>query len=720
MRIQNTVPIYNNKIQPQIQFASKPSLGRDVAEFSTQRNILQKTLAKGLLKIYKWLDAYGSGADKDLDKMLSRNDISFKKLLLYMHSGGMHFRELLGAKSLDEINLKDRKSLLKKIVKDEMIVFELNKFIFPGLSDILPVKYFSKETEKNLYNDFPLIPKNETEYTAFLEELVASLGKKSDVLPQDKINIFNNSLTDLTENLTQFSDKEFMNSNVMKLKGVNVILNCIPELNSTIGRKQHGAHDFDVFRHSLKVLKYVGEDEGFKNLNNSDKRIMMMAALMHDITKKEGVVDESHPLDGSLETYFIAKRFNLTKDEETKLYKLIKNHEWLKYVNITSKNKRDYRIMNVSWEFMKDNLFDMALIFTHADLKAVKSDGSFHDSVNSKAHIKLNGKVRSFGEAADIYAKDIKNRITYLQRTQPIVPMTKFPNASRIREAVTEVYSDGSTNIKGIYIDKDGLVVLKFNEVEDWEKIGFPKGSTTKGIKVKLDDNEEVETGNIKFLAHGLAYENQLARFCAFSLPDSNALLSVSYAERPETKFRFFRPQGLLGYTDTFNIVGGGAVDAGSGFKKSFKNFRYLLEYTARRQWRPYVSNLIKKATGMNSKEYQEFVLANQNKSYCEIYPVEIREKMIKTLGAVKSNRRRGAREYNEYYATQFTPMAPFAYNMDDRKIENPIEFLNRDFVDKQEKKSCADWGLVRSVKERTAFLRTYALKHDMPFVVLG
>lgn len=682
MKIQNTIPVYNNTITRSTNFKSYQTPLKAPAVLQGNRNFAQKAVAKGLLKFYQWLGGYGKDADRDLEKLLTRGDISFKKLLLYIHSGGLHFRELLHAENLEDIALKERKSLLKKIVKDEMIVFELNRYIFEGMQDIIPIRHYPKKLEKRLMMDFPLLPKNEGEYAKLLEQLVASIGIKFEKLPPEQVKEFNAALMKLSQDN----------------QSLDVIFKCIPELKSTVGRKQHGAHDFDVFNHSMKVLKNIAADSGFKNLNNSDKKVMMLAALMHDITKKEGVIDEEHPFDSSLETYFITKRLGLTKDEENKLYKLIKNHEWLKYVNIESKDRRDYRIMQVSWEFMKDNLFEMALMFTHADLKAVKADGSFHDTTNGKAHIKLDGKVRSFGEAADIYAKIIKNRINQLQQTQPIVPMTQFPKASRIKEVVRQINTDGSTDVKGVYVDKDGLVVLNFNEVEDWEKIGFPKGSTTKGIKIHLDNGQEVETGNIKFLAHGLTFENQLARFCAFELPDSNALLSVSYAERPETKFRFFRPQGLLGYADTFNIIGGGEVDAGSGFKKSLKHFRYLIEYTNRRSWRPYVSNILKKASGMTDEEYQKFVLENQNKPYTEIYPENIREKMIKTLGAMKSNKRRAGREYNEFYASEFTPMSPYAYSLADKKINNPIEFLNTEALD------------------RTAFLRKYALKHDLPF----
>lgn len=717
MKIQSPY-IINNKYPlparkpPEINFQGiKPVAATPMYSNDT---FLKKLTAKGIVALYKWLEGYTNSADKDLQKLLKRNDISFKTILLYIYSGALHFQELLNKKSLDEIRAEEKKSLLKKVIQCDMETFDLNRYIFPG---VLPLRILPQKTAQKLYKAFPLLPHNEEEYSEFVKNLVDSIGINSNKLSQQEIARFNHTLSDLTNSLTKYSDEEFAKLDVTKIPETKEILNFIPELKSTVGRKQHGTHEFDVFKHSLKVLKKIGEDKNFQKLNTSDKKIMMMAALLHDITKKEGIIDESHPFDSSLDAFFIAKRFNLTQDEEMKLYTLIKNHEWLKYINTPSKDKHNYRMMNIAWEFIKDNLFEMSLIFTHADLKSVKKDDSFHDSISGKHHPKLNGRIRSYGEIADIYAVQLRNKIASLQETQPLLPMTQFPKASKIRQAVTQINSDGSTNIKGVYIDKDGLVVIKFNEVEEWEKIGFPKGSTTKGVRINLNNNDSVETGNIKFLAHGLINANQLARFYAFQLPDSTALLSVSYAERPESKYRFFRPQGLLGITDTFNILGGGVNDAGSGFKKNLKRFRYQLEYTGRKCWRPYISKRLSNALGFNANEYRQFVLENQNKAFADIFPEETRNIIIESLGCMQSNKRRCAREYNEFYATKFKPMSPYVYNISDSSIGNPIDFLNRRTINKNEK---VYYSEPQSVSERTSFLRKYALLHDLPFTVFG
>lgn len=495
---------------------------------------------------------------------------------------------------------------------------------------------------------------------------------------------------------------------------LNEIVEVLPEMRTMIGKAQHGnngtrgAHDYDVMKHSLKVMQKISQDPKFAKLNESDKKVMLLASLMHDITKAEGHPDGYHAENGAFDVFFISKKFNLTSEEETKLYKICKYHEWLNFVN-TSKSESELtkRLQSVAFDLQQDNLVDMAEIFTHADLRAVKTDDSFHDTKVGKSRVDFNGNVRSFGESADVYVARIKEYQKELQKSQPILPVTKFPQASRMKQAITTVNADGSTNLKGVYQDKDGVVVIKFNEMTDesWEAIGFPKGTSAKGVKAKGLNNKgaetDVETGNIHFFVHGLDYSNQLAKFDAFSLVDSDALLSVSYAERPESKYRFFRSQGVLLDIPTKYVYGGGNTDAGSGCGKNIQTFKNCYIFGGGREKdRLYISNLVKEATGMSDAEYVQFVKDNENKSMLEIEPADIREKIIQKFATINSNTRKGNREYNEMYGSNPQVMGVFAYSESD-KVGQPIDFLN-------------------NVDNRTHFLKEYAKERDLPFIVFG
>ena len=245
--------------------------------------------------------------------------------------------------------------------------------------------------------------------------------------------------------------------------------------------------------------------------------------------------------------------------------------------------------------------------------------------------------------------------------------------------------------------------------------MGLPKGSSSKGIIAKCKEkgpnntiNEyDVETGNIKFFVHGLDYSNQLAKFDAFSMVDSDALLSVSYAERPETKYRFFRPQGVLLDVPTEYIHGGGETDAGSGCGKNIQTFKDGYIFGGYRvEDRLYVSKLVKEATGMSDDEYVQFVQNNKDKAMTEIEPPKYRDILVKTFATINSNVRFGNREYNEMYISNPRDvMGVFAYEMyektDGKSIEDPLKFLEENDA-------------------RTHFLKDYAKSHNVPFYVFG
>ncbi len=528
---------------------------------------------------------------------------------------------------------------------------------------------------------------------------------------EEKLSLIKNEdtrciLEEVRPLVVRFSENNHINVNNPQVEVLlNKIIEVLPELRTTIGRIQHGTHEFDVMQHSLKVMQKISQSAEFDTLNESDKKIILLSSLLHDITKTEAAKDKEHAENSSFDAFYISKKFNLSKEEEMKLYKLIKHHEWLGYANTASSKKHlEKRLQSIAFDLQQDNLFYMSLLFTHADLLAVKADESFHEDTSGDYRICPDKIRRSYGLAADFYGYKIDEYIDKLKATQPILPVTKFPTADAIRAKITEIHPDNSTNIKGVYINNEGLVVIKYNEVENWEDLGFPKGSISKGISAvgKVAHHhrtKDVDTGNIKFFVHGLDYENQLAKFDAFSLIDSDALLSVSYAERPESKFRFFRPQGVILDVDTNCVYGGGSTDSGSGYAKSISTFKHHYIFDGeRKDDRKYISNLIKEATNMTDSEYTIFVKKNKNKSMLEIEPKEIQEKLIKAFSEMNSRIRLFDRQYNEMFVSNPRVMGVFVYDYEDNTIGNPIHYTNNKFT----------------------FLKQYALEKNIPLVVFG
>ena len=665
---------------------------------------------------------------------------------------------LYGKNNLNEIPLLEKKDVLRGLIQNNTDLFGVSKVLkkaFPLIPrdreeycSLLPalVKSLGIETkpisdsqniafEKTL-NDLSLFLANlsETEFhnvkitlsypkNAFIEDtlaIVESLPKEErqkvfdyfgfDIKPNEEnptgysivgypINLNNGeklsqisndktkeAIERLRPKVVDFSENNLVCSNNKKLEPLlNSLLEVLPELNTTIGRSQHGAHEYDVFKHSLKVMQKVVQNPMYENLNQSDKKIILLASLCHDITKSEAKPDPLHAKECSFDAFYITQKFNLSKDEQSKLYTLINTHEWLKYVNQDeiSGKERTQRLQSVAFDMQNGNVFELSKIFTEADIKSIKKD---------------NGLFDAFGSALFKYAPIIEEYICELQKTKPILPTTKLPKASDIENKITIVNEDGSTNIKGLY-KKDGLIVIKYNEVDNWEALGFSKDDVSRGIKIKNPlDNSILNTGTIKFIAHGLDEANQLINFDAFKLPDSDALLSVSYMERPESKYRLFRPQGILLDVNPNNIYGGGESDKGSGYKKSISDFKLNYIFDGERQKdRTYISDLIKTSLNLNDDEYIDFVRKNFNKSMCEIEPAEIRNALIKCFSLINSNVRQGNREYNEMYVSNPVVRGVYAYSVDDSvgEIQSFIEI-------------------------QPEFLKNYAKQNDLPFFVFG
>ena len=490
-------------------------------------------------------------------------------------------------------------------------------------------------------------------------------------------------------------DNKVVSDNEQVETSLNEILKAFPELYSIVGKQQHATHSFDVFRHSLKVMQKVVQNSEFKKFDESDKKLLLLASLFHDVAKIEGRASSTHATTSAFESFYLIQKLDLTKDEKIKLYSLIKEHEWLGNVNKlkTDEQKLEQK-KSSAYDLHYGNLFKMAKVFTKADLKAVKDNDSFYNMHK---------------DAFEQISTDIECFIAQLKNTQPFLPVTKLPSASRIKEAITQVNDDCTTNLFGVFQDEKGMVILKFNDIEDetWEKIGFPKGSFSKGItatgfskKNGLTSSKEYNTGNIKFFVHGLEREDQLANFDAFALPDSDALLSVSYTERPESKYRFFRNIGLVLNADAKYVHGGGKSDSGSGYTKNIDTFKrgYAYEGSKRYDDRKFISDLIKQELNMSDKEYLNFVKNNANKAFSEIEPKEVQTKLIQAFATINSKTRYGERNYNEMYLSNPEIMGVFAYDMDDAWIVSMKNFINR----------------------QQDFIKDYALKNDLPFIVFG
>lgn len=175
--------------------------------------------------------------------------------------------------------------------------------------------------------------------------------------------------------------KSFCNENEVVVKDnyrlsvcFNAITKAFPEFLTTIGKLQHKTHSYSVDVHTLKVLQGVMQNPKYQTLTNEDKRVLQIAVLMHDITKKEGEIDKSHPACSAKDAAFILNKFDISQEVKNRICLIIRNHDWLERYNKGQTSAQEFA------QILKDgNNFLMECILAEADLKAVQRGGAFYE-----------------------------------------------------------------------------------------------------------------------------------------------------------------------------------------------------------------------------------------------------------------------------------------------------------------------------------------------------
>lgn len=221
------------------------------------------------------------------------------------------------------------------------------------------------------------------------------------ILPHNKKSLLNAQT--ITKKISQYVEN-FVEKNIILTNDklptqeltniLNVIFNTLPELYTIIGKEQHDTHDYTVDIHTLNVLQECIKNPLFEHLETEDKQTLILTCLLHDITKEEYSIDKSHPKESSIDAYYILEKLNLSEQQHTNIYQLIKNHDMLEQCNKGSINfatgeklpiteeQQNIKVKNYALEFHTENMVMLALILTKADLISVKRDGSFFQKYN--------------------------------------------------------------------------------------------------------------------------------------------------------------------------------------------------------------------------------------------------------------------------------------------------------------------------------------------------
>lgn len=208
-------------------------------------------------------------------------------------------------------------------------------------------------------NEEDIFKKEFDEKLSTINELYSQMCSQ---ISNEAIEALNNILT-IEDGLKDVDVESINMSTIESDKTLNYIFHAVPDLMKTVGREQAG-HTYTLDKHIISVAQNVVKDDEYQKLDENNKKILLIAALMHDISKKEGGADSQHPQTGAEFAYNALKNVLNEKDRLT-LSNLIYNHHFNALVGNES------LINNVAYECANDKneqFMQMLSILGKADL----------------------------------------------------------------------------------------------------------------------------------------------------------------------------------------------------------------------------------------------------------------------------------------------------------------------------------------------------------------
>lgn len=490
------------------------------------------------------------------------------------------------------------------------------------LTDPFGFSLSSNKSAKNIIIGYPQIPRMLPEREGKLKEISDEIANKiNDFINHNYIEVCNDDKTN---------------------RAFNRLLYAIPELITMVNKPQNEWHHFDTFVHTLRVMQEVAKNERFQRLNDSDKRLLFVAATLHDITKAEGIVDKGHSLTGAYDAYQIADKLGFSDIDKSKLFAIIRNHEWLKYYNKegVSELQKIERAKNVAFSLREGNAFELVSILSEADLKGMQKN---------EAAFKMFEKAQREGNS------EVARYVRDLQRTSIPLPQSRLPKAGELVPDgnVIRVAKIGGIKNKVIYLTKN-----------------MAKGS--------LPFDKDLDPNDLNFLVHALDSEKHSLIFQRIDEVNNDTLISASYVNLAKGNWKTFRQQGYILDVDSDNIHAAYFKDYGSGLSKNIDNL--IIDYLFEGYYKPqrdYISQKIKECLHIDADSYKALYQDIKNKSLEEIreeYPfvsAAIKQIYMEMQGGQYTY----GRNYNEVLVSRPRIQGVFAY---DRSITQVPRYLRK------------------------------------------
>ena len=378
---------------------------------------------------------------------------------------------------------------------------------------------FKLNIENGKMEGFPLIPRNNVNIKKELQPIFESIKEK-------------------IINFTQKNESKIDNPDLKKILD-SVIEGC-PEFATVIGKVQHGTHQYTVDVHTLKVLQNTFKDIDYQKLDDESKTVLKFSILLHDIGKKESIVDKMHYETSAKFAVSILDRYKLPARVKSRIIETIYNHHWFEQYN---KNEISADVVNAMFRDPKS--LQIGMIMAKADLAGVSGD--FHFRI-TKTH-----NIEDFNEFFDKKKNELLIQQNVRYKNSNMVIDTKFTETSKRK------FPTKTVNVKGNNYDVKVLNLTDETLPDDLFGFGFAKGTTRQ---------------NTRFLAHFNDRIKGLKVFMALSSsPTTESVQSLSMISLGNSRAYRNQTYGVITDVDMANVAQASNTNIGSGYKKNLRNF---------------------------------------------------------------------------------------------------------------------------------------------------
>lgn len=190
---------------------------------------------------------------------------------------------------------------------------------------------------------------------------------------------YKETISDLLKEINKSSSPQFRRLSSLLEDGLRKDLRCLPETAELIGLKtSNQVHTVDVGKHTLQVVGELQQSYEFRNLLEEDKRLVEIAAYLHDIgkgPKSKWVnndeiqdLDPDHPIEAlpMLQRILTDEVERITPRAATVICKLVCYHDLIG--DIIGKGRRIEELIDIV-EDERD--LDMLIALGKADMQAI-------------------------------------------------------------------------------------------------------------------------------------------------------------------------------------------------------------------------------------------------------------------------------------------------------------------------------------------------------------